>query len=159
MQRLRIPRVLSAIVLSALIALAAAAPAAASSPQPVSLTWVTAHSSTINVPPAATWQPLSINLVAAQVTGFTLGFVSLNDRGANVRLTGYIDTMAAIADGYSFSGCGWASGDVSGSVCFAGTVQELPNGSQYDHLTFTLTSGGSYSISGNLPLGSVQANG
>jgi hypothetical protein len=64
--------------------------------------------------------------------------------------------MWPITNGHNFAGRGWARSTISGSVCFPDAAQVLPGNSIYGYFSFSLVTGGSYSIGENVPAGSVQ---
>lgn len=147
--------VLLALILGSAVMLGTVASASAATPEVSSLPWFSVQ--TWIIQSDTTWQPLVVNMGVADSGGYTFGLITLQIRN-EFRMVGFVNFMSPITDGYSFAGCGWARGTISGSVCFQGTAQVLPGTSIYDYFSFSLVSGGSYSIGGNVPAGSVQVS-
>ncbi len=84
------------------------------------------------------------------------GNLFLYDYARNVVLVGSVTVLTSILSGYHFEGCGFAFGGVSGYVCFQGAGQARPAGADYDLFSLFLSSGGNYSVSGQLPPGSID---
>ncbi len=112
----------------------------------------------IDAPPPDGWVAFRVKVNVFQFPRVTFGSLDLVDPTRNVWIHGSITSLVAIVDGYQFAGCGQAHGSINGQVCYSGAGQVQPHGSSYDAFSIIVTQGGSYSISGSVPAGSVQTD-
>lgn len=152
-RRLRVPLI---AFVSAVILLGAVAPASAATTETTTVTKFTIEFDRLSPPPFTQTNVILVDVTAYQTSRFTFGTIDVFDVFRNVRIHGYIKTMTPIAGGFQFEGCGRGAGSVNTKVCFVGAGQHMPQGSNYDYFSIGLTSGGTYTISGHVPVDSVD---
>ncbi len=151
-----VARIVASAVLAAVVMLGTMGTMAASAATTSAIGEMTIKSFSVVESPSTKPRLLVLNFKAVQVTDGAEGKIFLYDFARNVVLLGSVTALTGIVDGYRFEGCGLAFGSVSGYVCFQGAGQARPGGADYDLFSLFISSGGSYSVSGQLPPGSID---